>query len=74
MSRRCVIKWIQSAGPYPFLKVVRRFSEKKRKTVPFIEWESSPATATQYVSTEAAMNEWERLGYAKAEYVEVVPV
>ena len=73
MSDRFVIRWTHSETPYPFLKVVRRFSAEKKKTIPFIEWEPSPATATQYGSLDAALDEWERLGYASPKYVEVVP-
>ncbi len=74
MSGRFVIKWrhASSSGALPWLKVSRRFSAEKKKTVPVVDWEPSPATATQYGSAEAAMNEWERLGYAKAEYVCVI--
>jgi len=74
MSGRFVIKWTHNVGcsEMPYLKVVRRFSMEKRKTVPCIEWEPTPATATQYGSAAAALSEWERLGYAKPEYVTVV--
>lgn len=72
MSGKFVIKWVQSENPHPFLKVVRCFSIEKKKTVPFVEWEPTAATATQYGSAAAALSEWERLGYAKPEYVTVV--
>jgi len=75
MSGRFVIKWVHSIGcsSHPFLKVARRFSVEKRKAVPFIEWEPTSATATSYGSAEAALSEWDRLGYARREYIEVLP-
>lgn len=74
MSGRFVIKWTYQDGPYPFLKVARRFCVEKKRTVPFLDWEASPASATNYGSAEAALSEWDRLGYARRSYVEVVPV
>ena len=72
MSGRFVIQWTRGESTHPFLRTSRRFSVEKRKTALLVDWEASPAKATQFLSAEAAMTEWERLGYAKAEYVSVV--
>ena len=72
MSGRFVLKWNHAPSDYPFLKTLRRFSAEKRKTVALVDWEADAGNATQFISAEVAMSEWERLGYAKAEYVKVI--
>lgn len=71
-QRRFVVRWILRETEFPFLRVMRRFSPEKKKSVLVAEWEASPESATQFLTAAGALSEWERLGYARAEYVEVI--